>query len=54
LQRERTDEEFMAMYEQYEAFDDLEEEFMDIEELETAHVADYVDNHLEDFIQVEG
>jgi hypothetical protein len=42
------------MYEQYEAFDDLEEEFMDIEELETAHIADYVDNHLEDFIHVEG
>ena len=27
LERERTDEEFMAMYEQYEAFDELEEEF---------------------------
>jgi hypothetical protein len=54
LEKERTDEEFMAMYEQYEAFDDLEEEFMDIEELETAHIADYVDNHLEDFIHVEG
>jgi hypothetical protein len=53
LQRERTDEEFMAMYEQYEAFDDLEEEFMDIEELETAHIAEYVDDHLADFIQVE-
>lgn len=26
LERERTDEEFMAMYEQYEAFDELEEE----------------------------
>ena len=25
LERERTDEEFMAMYEQYEAFDELEE-----------------------------
>lgn len=27
LERERTDEEFMAMYEQYEAFDELEDEF---------------------------
>jgi hypothetical protein len=52
LEADRTDEEFMAMYEQYEAFDDLEEEFMDIEELETTHLADYVDNHLEDFITV--
>ena len=25
LERERTDEEFMAMYEQYEAFDELED-----------------------------
>jgi hypothetical protein len=54
LERERTDEEFMAMYEQYEAFDELEEEFMDIEELETARVAEYVDDHLADFICVEG
>jgi hypothetical protein len=54
LERERTDEEFMAMYEQYETFDELEEEFMDIEELETAHVAEYVDDHLADFICVEG
>jgi hypothetical protein len=52
LEKDRSDDEFMAMYEQYEAFDDLEEEFMDIEELETTHLADYVDNHLEDFITV--
>jgi hypothetical protein len=54
LEQDRSDDEFMAMYEQYEAFDDLEEEFMDIEELETAHIAEYVDNHLEEFITVEG
>lgn len=29
LERERTDEEFMAMYEQYEAFDELEDEFLE-------------------------
>ena len=29
LEKERTEEEFMAMYEQYEAFDDLEEQYME-------------------------
>ena len=49
LERERTDDEFMAMYEQYEAFDDLEEEFLETEEEVTATVAHYVDEHLERF-----
>ena len=31
LEKERTEDEFMAMYEQYEAFDDLEEEYLDID-----------------------
>ena len=31
LERERTEEEFMAMYEQYEAFDKLEEEYLENE-----------------------
>lgn len=49
LERETTDEEFMAMYEEYEAFDDLEEEFLDREEEITATIAEYLDNHLEEF-----
>ena len=49
LERERTDEEFMAMYEQYEAFDELEDEFLEKEEEYTALVAGYVDEHLELF-----
>ena len=53
LQKERTDEEFMAMYEQYEAFDDLEEQFMDMEEMITATIAEYVDEHIDDFASVE-
>ena len=52
LERERTDDEFMAMYEQYEAFDDLEEEYLDIEEEVTALVASYVDDHLELFAKI--
>lgn len=52
LQKECTDEEFMAMYEQYEQFDDLEEAFLDMEEQVTATVASYVDDHLEDFAEI--
>lgn len=49
LEKERTEEEFMAMYEQYEAFDDLEEEFFEMEEAVTATIASYVDYHLDVF-----
>lgn len=49
LERERDEDEFMAMYEQYEVFDDLEEQFMDMEEEVTEQVACYVDEHLEQF-----
>lgn len=53
LEKERDEEAFMAMYEQYEAFDDLEEQFMDMEEQVTAQVASYVDEHIEQFAAVE-
>ena len=49
----RTEEEFMAMYEQYEAFDDLEEQYMEEEEQITAQIATYVDEHLDSFAQVQ-
>lgn len=52
LERETTEEEFMAMYEQFEQFDELEEKFMEIEEEETAIIAHYVDEHIEDFAEV--
>ena len=52
LERERTDEEFMAMYEQYEAFDDLEDKFLEKEEQFTALVAQYVNDHLAQFAAI--
>ena len=52
LEKDRDDEEFMAMYEQYEAFDELEEQFMDMEESVTARIAEYVDNHIEEFAEI--
>lgn len=50
LERERTDEEFMEMYEQYEAFDELEDNFLEKEEAFTTLVASYVDDHLDLFM----
>lgn len=52
LEKECTEEEFMAMYEQYEAFDDLEEQYMEEEEQITAQIAMYVDKHLDSFAEV--
>ena len=52
LERERTDEEFMAMYEDYEVFDDLEDEFLEKEELFTTLVASFVDEQMELFATV--
>ncbi len=52
LERERTDDEFMAMYESYEQFDDLEDTFIENEEEITAHIAHFVDEHIEDFAKI--
>lgn len=52
LERERTEEEFMAMYEPYEAFDELEEEYGEMEAEVTETLARYVDEHLELFATV--
>lgn len=52
LERDTTEEEFMAMYEQFEQFDELEEKYMEIEEEQTAIIAEYVDENIEDFAEV--
>ena len=40
-----TDEEFMALYEQYEAFDEMDDEFVESEPQWTAAIAAYVGGH---------
>ena len=52
LESETTEEEFMAMYEKFEQFDELEEKFFYIEEGETLIIAQYVDENIEDFAEV--
>ena len=40
------------LYEQYEAFDELEEVYLEMEEQVTALIASYVDEHLELFAKI--
>lgn len=55
LEKETDEATFLAMYEQYEAFDELEEQFFEIEEACTNAIARYVDEHLNDFVDtIEG
>lgn len=48
-----TDEEFMAIYENYPEADDLDDEFILMEEKVTETVARYIDEHLQDFAEIE-
>ena len=50
---ECSDEDFMALFEQYPQFDDLDDAFVEMEEEVTETIAHYVDEHLEQFIIIE-
>lgn len=52
LERETTEEEFNAMYVDFEIFDELEEIYFEIEEEQTAIIASYVDDHITDFAEI--
>ena len=47
-----SDDEFMALFEQYPEFDDLDDAFIEMEEEVTDIIAHYVDEHLEQFVIV--
>ena len=53
IERELTEDEFMALFEQMPEFDDLDDAFIENEEEWTSMVAHYVDEHLERFASVE-
>ena len=53
IQRDCSDDEFMAMFEQYSEFDDYDDEFVENEEEWTSEVAHYVDEHIDEFVVVE-
>lgn len=49
LTKDCSDEEFMALFERYPEFDDLDDNFIEMEEEVTAILAHYVDEHIEEF-----
>ena len=53
LEKECSDEEFMALFEQHPDFDDLDDTFVEQEEQWTAQIAQYIDNNIEKFAFIE-
>lgn len=53
LERDCTDEEFMALFEQFPQFDDYDDFFIEHEEEWTEQIARYIDEHIEHFATVE-
>lgn len=49
LEKETTEDEFNALYVDFEVFDDLEEIYFEIEEQQTAIIASYVDENIQKF-----
>ena len=52
IERELTDEEFMALFEKCPEFDDLDDLFVENEEEWTDDIAHYIDDHLEHFAKI--
>ena len=53
IEKECSDEEFMALFEQYEEFDEMDDAFVENEEDWTNMVAVYIDDHIENFAVIE-
>ena len=52
IERDLTDEEFMALYEKFPEFDDFDDEFVENEEEWTSKVAFYIDDHIDNFCEI--
>ena len=53
IERDCTDDEFMALFEQYPEFDDLDDTYVEEEEKWTADIAHYIDENIERFAIIE-
>ncbi|MBQ9215380.1 MAG: DMP19 family protein [Prevotella sp.] len=53
IERDCSDEEFMALFERFPEFDDLDDLFIEHEEEWTDTIAHYIDDHLEQFATIE-
>jgi len=52
LEKDCTDDEFMALFEQYPEFDDFDDEFVEQEEMWTEQIARYVDENIDKFATI--
>lgn len=52
IERDCTDEEFMALFERFPQFDDYDDMFVENEEKYTSQVAHYIDEHIEKFATI--
>ena len=53
IEKDCTDEEFMAMFEKYPEFDDFDDKFVECEEDWTEQIARYIDEYISNFAQVQ-
>ncbi|MBP5278655.1 MAG: DMP19 family protein [Prevotella sp.] len=52
IERDCTDDEFMALFEKFPEFDDMDDEFVENEESWTRDIAFYIDEHIDRFCKV--
>jgi len=52
LEHDCTDDEFMALFEQFPEFDDMDDQFVEEEEVWTEQIARYIDEHIERFAEI--
>ena len=52
IEKECTDDEFMALFEQFPDFDEYDDDFVENEEKWTGEVAHYVDNNIDSFAKI--
>jgi hypothetical protein len=52
IEQDCTDDEFMALFEQYPEFDDMDDLFVEQEEQWTELIARYIDEHIENFATI--
>ena len=52
IETECSDDDFMAMFERYPEFDDLDDEFVENEEEWTEMIAQYIDDNLQKFAEI--
>ena len=53
IEQDCTDDEFMALFEQYPEFDDMDDLFVEQEEQWTELIARYIDEHIENFAVIQ-